>query len=72
MKTRRKTKYEIDTYIKMFDLRAGCLKVLEILEETYIREQVKQRQMLIDQAMFEMQLEQMLKDRGISGIEVPK
>jgi hypothetical protein len=46
--------------------------VLEILEETYIREQVKQRQMLIDQAMFEMQLEQMLKDRGISGIEVPK
>ena len=31
MKTRRKTKYEIDTYLKMFDIRSSFLTVLHAL-----------------------------------------
>jgi hypothetical protein len=31
MKLRKKTKYEIDSYIKMFDIRSNCMSVLSIL-----------------------------------------
>lgn len=31
MKLRKKTKYEIDSYLRMFDIRKSCLSVLDIL-----------------------------------------
>ena len=31
MKLRKKTKYEIDSYFKMFSIRKNCLSVLQIL-----------------------------------------
>ena len=66
MKLRKKTKYEIDSYMKMFDIRKNCQSVLSILQDAYKREQIKQRQNFIDQAVFEMQLDSMLKDRALN------
>lgn len=66
MKLRRKTKYEIDSYFKMFELRSNCLSVLNILQDQYKREQLKQRQNAVDQAIFEMQFDNMLKDRNLT------
>lgn len=72
MKLRKKTKYEIDSYFKMFDIRQNCLSVLGILQDTYKREQIKKRQSLVDQAVFECEVDKMLKDRAISNIQLPK
>lgn len=44
MKLRKKTKYEIDTYFKMFELRINSLGVLHILQDSYKREEIKRRQ----------------------------
>ena len=43
MKLRKKTKYEIESYKKMFEIRKSCLRVLEIMQDTYKREQMKKR-----------------------------
>jgi len=43
MKLRKKAKYEIDSYKKMFEIRTNCIDVLHILNDTLKREQVKQR-----------------------------
>lgn len=31
MKLRKKTKYEIDSYLKMFEIRLNCMNVLSTL-----------------------------------------
>ena len=67
MKLRKKTKYEIDSYLKMFDIRKNSFSVLTTLQDLYKREQIKLRQNLVDQAIFETQFESMLKERGTSG-----
>ena len=38
MTLRKKTKYEIDSYLKMFDLRQNCIDVLSILQDAHRRE----------------------------------
>lgn len=43
MKLRKKARYEIDTYFKMFELRWSSLGVLKILQDSYKREEVKKR-----------------------------
>lgn len=43
MKLRKKTKYEIDSYLKMFEIRSNCKSVLSILQDQYKREQIKMR-----------------------------
>ena len=53
MKLRKKTKYEIDSYLKMFDIRKNSFSVLTTLQDLYKREQIKLRQNLVDQAIFE-------------------
>ena len=41
MKLRKKTKYEIDSYFKMFDIRKNSMSVLDTLQDLYRREQIK-------------------------------
>ena len=43
MKTRNKTKLSIESYLKMFELRKSCLSVLYILQDTYKREELKNK-----------------------------
>jgi len=64
MKLRKKTKYEIDSYLKMFEIRKNSFAVLDTLQEVYRREQNKVKQNIIEQAAFETQLESMLKERS--------
>jgi len=64
MKLRKKTKYEIDSYLKMFEIRKNSFAVLDTLQEVYRREQVKIKQNIVEQATFEMQLEGLLKERA--------
>ena len=71
MKLRKKTKYEIDSYLKMFDIRSNCMSVLNILQDQYKREQIKMRQSFVDQAIFETQFDSMLKDRALSSVIPP-
>jgi hypothetical protein len=56
----------------MFDLRRNCLDVLSVINDMHRREQVKKRQQVLDQAIFESQFEQMIKDRGLGGIQVAR
>lgn len=64
MNLRKKTKYEIDSYLKMFDIRKSSFAVLDILQELHKREQTKAKQNIIEQAAFEAQLETVLKERS--------
>jgi hypothetical protein len=64
MKLRKKTKYEIDSYLKMFEIRKNSFAVLDTLQEVYRREQIKVKQNIVEQAAFEMQLEALLKERS--------
>lgn len=41
MKLRKKPKYEIDSYFKMFDLRRDSIRVLKILSLIYTRDNYK-------------------------------
>jgi hypothetical protein len=43
MKTRKKAKYEIVSYKKMFEIRTNCIDVLHVLNDSLKREQVKKR-----------------------------
>lgn len=38
MTLRKKTKYEIESYLKMFDLRRNCLDVLSVINDMHRRE----------------------------------
>ena len=64
MKLRKKTKYEIDSYFKMFDIRKNSMSVLDTLQDLYRREQIKIKKNLIEQAEFETQFEAVFKDRS--------
>lgn len=44
MKLRKKTKYEIESYFKMFELREDSINVLRILQSVYKREEIKKKQ----------------------------
>jgi hypothetical protein len=57
MKLRKKTKYEIETYFKMFELRTDSLNVLHILQDVWRREEIKKKLNQIDQVVFESQFE---------------
>jgi len=57
MKLRKKTKYEIDAYHKMHDLRRESVHVLRILQDIYKREELKKKMNLIDQIQFDIQIE---------------
>lgn len=48
MKLRKKTKYEIDSYFKMFDIRKNSMSVLDTLQDLYRREQIKIKKNLIE------------------------
>lgn len=72
MTLRKKTKYEIESYLKMFDLRRNCLDVLFVINDMHKREQLKKRQNILDQAIFDAQFDQMLKERGLSQIQIPR
>jgi len=54
MKLRKKVKYELESYFKMFDLRKESLRVLKILQMIYQREQHKKSINLADQKIFEI------------------
>jgi hypothetical protein len=67
MKLRKKTKYEIESYFKMFELRTDSVNVLHILQETYQREELKKKKHLCDWAITEILLENTMKEKGIQG-----
>ena len=48
MKLRKKTKYEIDAYHKMHDLRKESVHVLHILQDIYKREELKKKINIIE------------------------
>lgn len=48
MKLRKKTKYEIETYFKMFELRTDSVHVLNILKDLWRREENKKKQIQCD------------------------
>jgi len=64
MKLRKKTKYEIDSYFKMFEIRKNSMAVLDTLQDLFKREQIKTRQNLLEQAAFETQFDAVFKDRS--------
>jgi hypothetical protein len=43
MKLRKKTKYEIESYFKMFELRYDSINVLDILQDMFRREEMKKK-----------------------------
>lgn len=65
MKLRKKAKYEMDSYLKMLDLRRESVRVLKILQMIWNREEYKKKIQLCEQKAFEIQFEGMLKERGI-------
>jgi len=71
MKLRKKAKYEIDSYKKMFEIRTNCIDVLHVLNDMLKREQAKKRQNLVDQAIFEMEFEKMIKDKALNNVQAP-
>ena len=54
MKLRKKTKYEIESYYKMFELRRDSVRVLHILQDLSRREEIKKKQNLVDQTIFDI------------------
>ena len=54
MKLRKKVKYELESYYKMFDLRAESVKVLSILQLMYDRESHKKSVNQVDQRLFDL------------------
>jgi len=54
MKLRKKAKYEIESYKKMFELREDFIKVLQILKDVYRREEIKKNQNLTDMYIYEL------------------
>lgn len=66
MKLRKKAKYELESYIKMFELRRESVAVLKILMQVWQREDIKKRFYQCDQKSFELQYDAFLRDKGIS------
>lgn len=65
MKLRKKTKYEIESYFKMFELRTDCVNVLHLLRSVYAREELKKKKHLLEWATSEISIEQTLREKGI-------
>jgi hypothetical protein len=65
MKLRKKTKYEIESYFKMFELRTDCVNVLHMLRSVYQREELKKKKHQLDWMASEISIEQLFKERGI-------
>lgn len=53
MKLRKKPKYEIESYKKMFDLRVESIDVLSVLRVMWMREDLKKKLQDADNAIFE-------------------
>jgi len=53
MKLRKKTKYEIESYFKMFELRNDSVNVLRILQNVWKREDTKKKIHQVDYVLFE-------------------
>ncbi len=69
MKLRKKTKYEIDAYHKMHDLRKESVHVLHILQDIYKREELKKKINIIEQYQLDSQIDQTLRERGINSFQ---
>ena len=65
MKLRKKTKYEIESYFKLFELRTDCINVFHILQSVYQREELKKKKNLLDWIETEIILEQAFREKGI-------
>jgi hypothetical protein len=65
MKLRKKTKYEIETYYKMFELRADSVHVLSIIRDAWRREENKKKQNICEWWQFDLQQEPFARDRGL-------
>lgn len=65
MKLRKKVKYELESYYKMFDLRRESVRVLKILQMCYQRECHKRSLNTVDEKLFDLQFDQLLRERGI-------
>jgi len=67
MKLRKKAKYEIESYHKMLELRRESVKVLRILKDVWQRDGIKKSLVNAEEKYFELQFEQMLKEKGINN-----
>ena len=66
MKLRKKAKYELESYYKMFELRRESVAVLKILTAVWQREELKKRLNLCDQKTFEITYDSLLREKGIT------
>ena len=57
MKLRKKAKYEIESYYKMFDLRKESIQVLRILKDVWQRDAIKKSINNTEEKAFELQFE---------------
>lgn len=65
MKLRKKTKYEIETYFKMFELRTDSVHVLNIIKDLYRREEIKKKQNQCDWWQFDISTEPSYREKGL-------
>lgn len=65
MKLRKKAKYELESYYKMFDLRRESVAVLKILMAVWQREEIKKRLYQCEQKSFEISYDAFLRDQRI-------
>lgn len=66
MKLRKKTKYEIESYFKMFELRTDSVNVLRILQSVYQREEIKKKRHMVDWGINDITMENVLKEKNIN------
>lgn len=66
MKLRKKTKYEIEYYLKLFDIRKQSFQVIATLQNLHRREHLKALQNFAEQEAFETQLENLVRERNIA------
>lgn len=66
MNLRKKPKYELDSYFRMFDLRKDSTKVLKVLQNVYTRDSLKKSINYSEQKQWELNFENMMKEKGIN------
>jgi len=54
MSLRKKAKYEIESYKKMFSIREDFIKALQLVKDVYHREEIKKNQNLTDMYIYEL------------------
>lgn len=72
MRLRQKEKHELETYKKMYDLRKESEDVISVLQEMWRRDEVKKKIQEAEHMQFEIQLENLLKEKGISSNKQPQ